>query len=263
MQVEEGVGIAEDRGALDPALRGLVEAPDEPSADRALGALLHVQAVPLIRRVAARKLRGLRDAGGSFHDDLHDITADVLVSLVSRLHSLRRAPQDRPIASFEGYTAAVTFHAFARFVRHRPPRHDELCDPPAAVEAGARAMLADASAETQLDRRRLTARAWSEIVALPFRHRIALLLSLRDGDGGLLWAFAASRAVTVREIAQALEMREDELTALWPDLPWADRRIAALLGCTRQQVINLRASARKRLARRLGPDAGRAWAAAP
>jgi hypothetical protein len=46
-------------------------------------------------------------------------------------------------------------------------------------------------------------------------------------------------------------MSEAELAGLWNDLPLDDNRIAALLACTRQQVINLRMSARKRLAKRI------------
>jgi hypothetical protein len=40
------------------------------------------------------------------------------------------------------------------------------------------------------------------------------------------------------------------LSALWDQLPLDDLSIAARLGVTRQQVINLRKAARARLARR-------------
>jgi hypothetical protein len=39
---------------------------------------------------------------------------------------------------------------------------------------------------------------------------------------------------------------------LWKELPLDDLTIAGRLGATRQQVINLRKSARARLVRRLG-----------
>ena len=45
-------------------------------------------------------------------------------------------------------------------------------------------------------------------------------------------------------------MRADELQLRWPELPFDDNTIAALLGATRQQVINLRKCARERLRRR-------------
>ena len=43
----------------------------------------------------------------------------------------------------------------------------------------------------------------------------------------------------------------EEFAALWNELPLADNAVAARLGCTRQQVINLRMAARKRLGHRL------------
>ena len=44
---------------------------------------------------------------------------------------------------------------------------------------------------------------------------------------------------------------EDRFAELWNDLPLEDSAIAQLLGITRQQVINLRKTARERLARRM------------
>jgi hypothetical protein len=346
----DGPSLPAPGAGLDPALRGLVDAPDGAAADQALAALLHAQAVPLIRRVAARKLRSCPGAGGSFDDDLHDITSDVLLALVSRLQSLREAPQSSPIACFEDYTAAVTYHAFSRYVRRRHPQRSRLkarlryvltrpgrlslwatadgltcglavwrprepsaqaaarlerleaepdrrqpwtraegtsgltrllgavfeavggpvdfdrlveavaaliggADTPRAADARALDSLPDRSAEPAdllLDRRRLTAGLWREIVALPLRQRAALLLNLRDPTGaGLLWVLPAGGIATVGQIARALEMPERELAELWSVLPLTDLAIAVRLGCTRQQVINLRACARKRLARRL------------
>ena len=46
-------------------------------------------------------------------------------------------------------------------------------------------------------------------------------------------------------------LRAEELAGMWNSLPLDDRGIAERLGITRQQVINLRKSARARLARRM------------
>jgi hypothetical protein len=43
----------------------------------------------------------------------------------------------------------------------------------------------------------------------------------------------------------------EEFANLWNELPLEDASIASLLGVTRQQVINLRKSARERLTRRM------------
>ena len=95
-------------------------------------------------------------------------------------------------------------------------------------------------------------RAWREIVGLPVKQRVALLLSLRDDQGdGILLVFPASGIASARKIAETLDMAAEELAALWKDLPLGDLKIAEILGVTRQQVINLRKCARERIARRI------------
>jgi hypothetical protein len=106
--------------------------------------------------------------------------------------------------------------------------------------------------EAAIDRRRLTERLWKEVQELPVRQRTALLLNLREPGGqGALWVLPALGIATIRDIARVIEIPPLELAALWKDLPLDDLQIAGRLGCTRQQVINLRMSARKRLTTRL------------
>ena len=94
-------------------------------------------------------------------------------------------------------------------------------------------------------------RLWNEVVELPINQRVALLLNLRDPDGGAaLHALPATGLVTRNDIARTLEMPAAVLDEMWDELPLDDLAVAARLGLTRQQVINLRKSARARLARR-------------
>jgi hypothetical protein len=96
---------------------------------------------------------------------------------------------------------------------------------------------------------------WREIVELPTRQRAALLLNLRDPDGGaVLQMLPATGVVTAEAIAVALDISPAALSRLWARLPLDDLSIAEQLGLTRQQIINLRKSARARLARRLGEN---------
>jgi DNA-directed RNA polymerase specialized sigma24 family protein len=92
---------------------------------------------------------------------------------------------------------------------------------------------------------------WREIDALPERQRIALLLHMRDerGDTGLLQFLMSG--IGPDALAKAIGWTRDELQQRWPELPLDDNTIAALLGATRQQVINLRKCARERLRRRM------------
>jgi len=106
-----------------------------------------------------------------------------------------------------------------------------------------------------LEQREQLLQVWNEIASLPVRQRSALLLNLRDPEGGaVLHLLPATGVVTHASIAAALEMSEAELAELWGRLPLEDRAIAESMGLTRQQVINLRKSARARLTRRLQSD---------
>ena len=92
---------------------------------------------------------------------------------------------------------------------------------------------------------------WREVVTLPPNQRIALLLNLRDPDGGAaVHVLPLTGVVSRGELAGVLEISPRELDELWDQLPLDDLKIAGRLGLTRQQVINLRKSARARLARR-------------
>jgi DNA-directed RNA polymerase specialized sigma24 family protein len=103
-----------------------------------------------------------------------------------------------------------------------------------------------------LQQRETLERVWNEIVELPVRQRAALLLNLRDPDGGsVLQMLPATGVVSEVQIAAALQMDAIQLTALWDRLPLDDLSIADRLSVTRQQVINLRKAARARLTRRL------------
>jgi RNA polymerase sigma factor (sigma-70 family) len=104
----------------------------------------------------------------------------------------------------------------------------------------------------QYDQRAHMQRLWAEIGQLPARQRAALLLNLKDDSGrGCIALFQLTGVATLRQMAEVIGMGMEEFAGLWNDLPIEDARIADLLKLTRQQVINLRKSARERLARRL------------
>lgn len=93
---------------------------------------------------------------------------------------------------------------------------------------------------------------WQEILTLPARQRAALLLNLRDASGrNAIMLFPLTGVASFSEIAAAIGLSEEELTGLWNRLPLQDNEVAATLALTRQQVINLRKSARARLQRRV------------
>jgi RNA polymerase sigma factor (sigma-70 family) len=105
---------------------------------------------------------------------------------------------------------------------------------------------------TSIEQQSSLRRLWSELVQLPRPQRVALLFNLRSSDGEeVLSLLPLTGVASLFEIAAALELEPRLLAEIWNDLPLADARIGEMLGLTRQQVINLRKSARERLTRRL------------
>jgi DNA-directed RNA polymerase specialized sigma24 family protein len=103
-----------------------------------------------------------------------------------------------------------------------------------------------------LVRREYLTRLWREVRELPLPQRHAVLLNLRDEQNdSALPLLPLTGIATVRQIAEVLEIPALDLATLWRDLPLDDARIATRMQMTRQQVINLRKSARQRLSRRL------------
>jgi DNA-directed RNA polymerase specialized sigma24 family protein len=109
-----------------------------------------------------------------------------------------------------------------------------------------------ASIESSLVYRSALLEVWREVDLLPPRQRMALLLGLRDENGSAITSLLILlRIATFDDLAAAVELSPEELIAIWDQLPLPDLAIAGRLGLTRQQVINLRKSARDRLGRRL------------
>lgn len=93
---------------------------------------------------------------------------------------------------------------------------------------------------------------WNEIRQLSLEQRTALLLNLRDETcGNAIALLPHTGTATLRQIAEVLAVPAIDLAELWPRLPLDDDTIALRLGLTRQQVINLRLAARRRLTRRM------------
>jgi hypothetical protein len=149
---------------------------------------------------------------------------------------------------FAGVQRPVLVEALVDFLQRAWDLPSELREEP--LTAVADAAVPDGGQQVQdLDFARAL---WREIQELRPLQRKALLLNLRyEGDLDVLSVLILSGVATLAELAAALEMSEDELVALWKELPLQDARIAEILGLRRQQVINLRKAARDRLSRRL------------
>jgi hypothetical protein len=93
---------------------------------------------------------------------------------------------------------------------------------------------------------------WKEICQLPIKQRLAVLLNLRDkSNNDALILFTMIGVTNLGQIAQVLDFQLNAFAELWNQLPLDDNKIAQSMGITRQQVINLRKSAKQRLLRRM------------
>jgi hypothetical protein len=102
-----------------------------------------------------------------------------------------------------------------------------------------------------LESRQSLALLWHDLLELPPRQRMALLLHVRDEHRvSAIELLVLSGVAGFAAVAEAAGVSELQLEQLWDDLPLDDNRIAAMLATTRQKVIDLRRSARERLMRR-------------
>lgn len=105
---------------------------------------------------------------------------------------------------------------------------------------------------SQMEQRIFLERLWKEICELPLRQRAALLLNLRDAyERDALILFELTGTASLSQIAGVLDRSPEAFYELWNELPLDDLSIAKLLDLSRQQVINLRKSAKERLVRRM------------
>ena len=119
-------------------------------------------------------------------------------------------------------------------------------------ESSGRHVSGETHPATIIEQRQLLQLLWREICQLPRRQRVALLLNLKNPHGiNTITLLPATGIATFEQLAHALEIPAPEFEKLWADLPLDDLRLADFLGATRQQVINLRKTARERLLKRM------------
>jgi hypothetical protein len=183
-----------------------------------------------------------------------NVTAEQVCASRPDLDALRLSPDALLLAIFELSGQAIEFDRVVAIaaevwgIRDRPTESFWNEDGEITRE------LVDASpgVELILEHRSYLARLWAEVCQLPALQRAALLLNLRDAEGGGVIAFIPQLGIASKtEIARMIGIDEKQFLALWNELPLDDASIAGILGLTRQQVINLRKTARERLARRM------------
>lgn len=151
------------------------------------------------------------------------------------------------------FAALVNLVAVLRGVKDHPANSQEAEDSLESAPDQRQPSHAD-----RIEQRLYLQRLWLEICQLPLPHRRALLLNLRAADDrGLIILLVELQITTLHQLAEVLALEPLQFAELWRELPLEDTRIASLLKLTRQQVINLRSSARRQLASRMRAVADR------
>jgi hypothetical protein len=166
---------------------------------------------------------------------------------ISAEDSFRGDPVDAVSALLELLGAPISLDDLVALVSGTWAPVDIISEASSAVEASG-----DYDPIDRMVQRDYIRRLWTEICQLSFNQRRALLLGRRDPRAeSLLLSFSDTGIVTIRELAECLEITLEQLKELWDGPPLEDIAIAERLGVTRQQVVNLRGSARRRLWRRM------------
>jgi DNA-directed RNA polymerase specialized sigma24 family protein len=159
-------------------------------------------------------------------------------------------PGDLLSMVFDRFTGPLEFEDLVGMFVHLWGVHD----PPPASEKRVREVHSrDADPAYRMELQGWLTELWAQIRELPRAQRVALLMNLRAADNmPALSLLPLTGVAGIRQISEILEIAPLEFARLWNLLPLDDLAVAALLGVTRQQVINLRKSARERLIRRIG-----------
>lgn len=183
-----------------------------------------------------------------------NVTAAQLAARLPGANIKRLSADELLAAIFELAGCAVEFDQLIALAAEAWGIKEQAAESFENEDGEARSKLVDTSPRVDLivEQRSYLSKLWAEVSELPPLQRAALLLNLRDAEGGGVIAFIPHLGIaSQKEIAEMLGMTEERFAALWNDLPLDDTRIAELLGLTRQQIINLRKTARERLARRM------------
>src|SRR4030095_1819262 len=155
---------------------------------------------------------------------------------------------------FERSSRPIVFDEVVRIAAEEWHIHDPPTEPidTGGSERDDQFTSSEPRVDLALEQRLFFEQVWREVCQLPVLQRAALLLNLRDSrDGGVISFLPFLGVASEEELARLLEMPYADFQKVWSEWRLDDPRIAQMFGITRQQVINLRKTARERLARRM------------
>ncbi len=107
--------------APDPAVRRLLKESNAYEADAQLSALISGQVRPAIERIVRHELIGATGSTAALADDIEDVSAQAVASVIGKITNLRNNPGDSPISDLKGYSARCAYNACGMYLRSRYP----------------------------------------------------------------------------------------------------------------------------------------------
>jgi hypothetical protein len=149
---------------------------------------------------------------------------------------VRRLPPERLLAAiFELAGGPIAFDRVIALAAEAWGIKDQPAESFETPEGESRRELVDTSQRVDVlfEHRLYLSSLWVEVVKLPMLQRAALLLNLRDGQGGGVIAFIPHLGLaSLAEMAEMLGMAVEQLSALWNELPLDDARGRRARGTT-------------------------------
>jgi hypothetical protein len=225
--------------SVDDLLLPLLRA-EADDARRLIERLVVEHAAPVIKQIIRSKLCLFFEQGR--HQDAEDLHGEALVQLLARLQAFRSHPAENAIVNFQGYVAVLAYNACHEYIRRKSPHYHQL-------KNRLRYLMTHHSVFSLWESDKAIAlcglsewRAAGRSVASSSR-----LAQINDDPQSFAQTALGGRRPESIKLADLAV----EFVHIWPRLPLDDDAIASRLGLRRQQVINLRLAARRRLLRRL------------
>ena len=253
---------------MDLLLVPFIEAEDEAEAREHLEQLV-ARVTPLIAKITRR----------GNHPEGEDDFQESVRRVIGSLWACKADPVGRGIGNFEHYVSVLAKHACQGRIRGR---QTEIATVVESDEEDGRSWSdllpsPELQPDEEAEWKEFLEKLWAEIERLKPPQRLAYLLNFTDAHGQLdMFAFYGvasirrigttlqlsdeqfSRLWTKLELsdeehhpAASLKSHDERFALLWPYLPLNDFVIAEMLATERQDVINLRAAARRKLAKSL------------
>jgi DNA-directed RNA polymerase specialized sigma24 family protein len=232
---------------FDPILQEFVAAPDDIEARQEMDKVLD-ELTPFIRKSVKIQLykRGLLSANSQ---NVDDVVSEIWLRIIPKLIAMRKSPETNALYNLRSYAFKLVRNYCYDYGLSIERERRCITELRADYNVSRLKAIAEKSCrmEKTAEMRVTIENVWAEILLLNVQQRIVIILDIfRENEYVVL---AALGITSLKSIAAATGLPEEVIANYYNNSP-CDSEIAELLNCSKQRVVNLRSSARKRLMRR-------------